>query len=49
MDRFVLHSDFKPMGDQPQAIEVLAKGFEENIYNGEPYTECSETDTYYKP
>ena len=29
MDRFVLHSDFKPMGDQPQAIEALTKGFEE--------------------
>ena len=29
MDRFVLHSDFKPMGDQPQAIEALTKGVEE--------------------
>lgn len=29
MDRFVLHSDFKSMGDQPQAIEALTKGFEE--------------------
>ena len=29
MDRFVLHSDFKPMGDQPQAIEELVKGFKE--------------------
>ena len=29
MDRFVLHSDLKPMGDQPQAIEALTKGFEE--------------------
>ena len=28
MDRFVLHSDFKPMGDQPQAIEELAAGVE---------------------
>ena len=27
MDRFVLHSDFKPMGDQPQAIEELVEGF----------------------
>ncbi len=27
MDRFVLHSEFKPTGDQPQAIEALANGF----------------------
>ncbi|MBP5231743.1 MAG: excinuclease ABC subunit UvrB [Clostridia bacterium] len=26
MDRFVLHSDFRPTGDQPQAIERLAEG-----------------------
>lgn len=26
MDCFKLHSDFKPTGDQPQAIEALAKG-----------------------
>ncbi len=26
MDRFVLHSPFEPMGDQPQAIEELADG-----------------------
>ena len=26
MDRFVLHSEFKPTGDQPQAIEKLAEG-----------------------
>ena len=26
---FKLHSDFKPTGDQPRAIEVLANGFEE--------------------
>ena len=25
MDRFVLHSDFKPMGDQPEAIEELCR------------------------
>ena len=29
MDHFVLHSDFKPTGDQPQAIEALVKGFRE--------------------
>ena len=26
MDRFKLHSEFKPTGDQPQAIDALAKG-----------------------
>lgn len=29
MDRFVLHSEYKPTGDQPQAIEELVKGFKE--------------------
>lgn len=29
MSRFVLHSEYEPMGDQPQAIEALARGFEE--------------------
>ncbi len=29
MDKFVLHSEFHPTGDQPQAIEDLVKGFEE--------------------
>ncbi|MBQ3544767.1 MAG: excinuclease ABC subunit UvrB [Lachnospiraceae bacterium] len=27
MDKFILHSEFKPTGDQPQAIEALVKGF----------------------
>jgi len=26
MDKFILHSDYKPMGDQPEAIDSLAKG-----------------------
>ena len=26
---FELHSDYKPTGDQPQAIEKLVKGFRE--------------------
>ena len=26
---FKLHSEFKPTGDQPQAIEYLVKGIEE--------------------
>ena len=29
MDKFVLKSEYKPTGDQPQAIEALVKGFEE--------------------
>ena len=29
MDRFVLHSEYAPTGDQPQAIEELVKGFKE--------------------
>ncbi len=30
MDKFVLHSDYKPTGDQPQAIDTLV----ESINNG---------------
>lgn len=29
MDKFILHSEFQPTGDQPQAIEQLAEGFAE--------------------
>lgn len=29
MDKFVLHSAYAPTGDQPQAIETLARGFQE--------------------
>ena len=29
MDKFILHSEFKPTGDQPQAIDQLVKGFKE--------------------
>ena len=29
MDQFILKSEYKPTGDQPQAIEALVKGFEE--------------------
>ena len=29
MDHFELHSEYKPTGDQPQAIERLVKGFKE--------------------
>ena len=31
MDRFVLHSDYKPSGDQPEAITALAQGVELGI------------------
>ena len=31
MDKFVLHSNYKPTGDQPQAIEKLAKGVEDGL------------------
>lgn len=31
MDKFELHSDYKPMGDQPAAIEALAEG----VLNGD--------------
>ncbi len=29
MDKFILHSEFAPTGDQPQAIEALVQGFKE--------------------
>ncbi len=29
MDHFVLHSEYQPTGDQPQAIDALVKGFHE--------------------
>ena len=29
MNKFVLHSEYQPTGDQPQAIEALVKGFQE--------------------
>ncbi len=29
MDHFVLHSEYQPTGDQPQAIEQLIRGFQE--------------------
>ena len=29
MDHFVLHSEYSPTGDQPQAIDALVKGFQE--------------------
>ena len=29
MDRFILHSEYQPTGDQPEAIHALVKGFTE--------------------
>ena len=29
MDHFILHSEYAPTGDQPQAIEELVNGFKE--------------------
>ena len=29
MDQFILHSEYKPTGDQPRAIEALVQGFKE--------------------
>ena len=29
MDHFILHSEYVPTGDQPQAIEELVEGFKE--------------------
>lgn len=31
MEKFVLHSQYKPCGDQPQAIESLARGIEDGL------------------
>ena len=28
MDRFILHSEYSPTGDQPRAIAELVEGFE---------------------
>lgn len=31
MDRFILHSEYQPTGDQPQAIDSIVKGIESGI------------------
>ena len=33
MDRFILHSDYKPMGDQPEAIKKLTDGLNNGLKN----------------
>ena len=30
-DKFILHSNYKPTGDQPQAIEKLTEGLESGL------------------
>ncbi len=32
-DKFILHSDYKPTGDQPQAIEALTEGIKKGLKN----------------
>ena len=31
MDKFILHSNYKPTGDQPQAIEKLSEGIKNGL------------------
>ena len=31
MDKFILHSNYKPTGDQPQAIDKLVEGLENGL------------------
>ena len=60
MDHFKLHSEYKPTGDQPQAIEKLVKGFKEgnqfetllfrqDIYHGKCYPAAKQTNPYPRP
>ena len=44
MDHFELHSEYKPTGDQPQAIAKLVKGFKE-VYYGECYCAAEQANT----
>ena len=30
-DKFILHSEYKPTGDQPEAIEKLSEGIKNGI------------------
>ena len=31
MDKFILHSNYQPMGDQPEAIRALVSGLENGL------------------
>lgn len=31
LDRFIIHSDFKPTGDQPQAIKKIVDGINQGL------------------
>ncbi len=39
MDKFILHSEYKPTGDQPQAIEALVKKGSKKAINARLYSE----------
>ena len=59
MDHFELHSEYKPTGDQPQAIERLVRGFKEgaprchrfrqDIYHGERHRSAKQTNPHPRP
>ena len=56
MDKFILHSQYKPMGDQPQAIAELTdgvnRGFTEQTllgvtgHNGECHCQSKSPDAH---
>ena len=58
MDHFVLHSEYQPTGDQPQAIDALVKGFQEGNQfqtllgvtgSGKTFTMANVIEKLYKP
>ena len=58
MDHFVLHSEYQPTGDQPQAIDALVKGFQEGNQfqtllgvtgSGKPFTMANVIEKLNKP
>ena len=60
MDKFILHSQYKPMGDQPQAIAELTdgvnRGFTEQTLlgvtgsgNGECHCQSKSPDAHSRP
>ena len=55
---FILHSDFKPSGDQPQAIEKLVENLEDGLAHqtllgvtgsGKTFTIANVIATLYRP
>ena len=58
MDKFILHSQYKPMGDQPQAIAELTdgvnRGFAEQTLlgvtgSGKTFTMAKSPDAHSRP